>query len=76
MAVQMLKSHELLQNATDKYREVFNDEPNIAAIAPGRVNLIGEHLDYNDGFVLPMVDNVFSYLLFHIMAFLKNLSNK
>lgn len=29
-------------------------KPRWAAIAPGRVNLIGEHVDYNDGFVLPM----------------------
>jgi galactokinase len=28
-------------------------EPDVAAFAPGRVNLIGEHTDYNDGFVLP-----------------------
>jgi galactokinase len=32
--------------------EMFGVEPNIFA-APGRVNLIGEHTDYNDGFVMP-----------------------
>ncbi|NWF63053.1 MAG: galactokinase [Chloroflexi bacterium] len=32
----------------------FNAKPVFIAHAPGRVNLIGEHTDYNDGFVLPM----------------------
>lgn len=32
----------------------FGREPSVAARAPGRVNLIGEHTDYTEGFVLPM----------------------
>jgi len=31
----------------------FGTEPAVKAFAPGRVNLLGEHTDYNDGFVLP-----------------------
>lgn len=34
--------------------EVFGEEPDLMVRAPGRVNLIGEHTDYNDGFVLPI----------------------
>jgi len=36
------------------YREKFGCPPEIVVSAPGRVNLIGEHTDYNDGFVLPI----------------------
>ncbi len=35
-----------------RFKEVFGESPNIFA-APGRVNLIGEHTDYNQGFVMP-----------------------
>lgn len=35
------------------YAQIFNASPEVEAIAPGRVNLLGEHTDYNDGFVLP-----------------------
>jgi galactokinase len=38
-------------NAT--FTELFGTLPAVTASAPGRVNLIGEHTDYNDGFVLP-----------------------
>ena len=38
-----------------EYQKEFPQEkPTIAVFAPGRVNLIGEHVDYNDGFVFPM----------------------
>lgn len=40
--------------AISSYRERFGRDPEFIASAPGRVNLIGEHTDYNDGFVLPM----------------------
>ena len=35
------------------FEEVFNATPSVIAEAPGRVNLLGEHTDYNGGFVLP-----------------------
>src|SRR2546421_3352529 len=35
------------------FRTLFGRPPAVAADAPGRVNLIGEHTDYNGGFVLP-----------------------
>ncbi|SNB47506.1 galactokinase [Geobacter sp. DSM 9736] len=35
------------------FSEIFGFPPETSAAAPGRVNLLGEHTDYNDGFVLP-----------------------
>jgi len=38
----------------EEFREIFGKEPRYFVNAPGRVNLIGEHTDYNEGFVLPI----------------------
>ena len=35
------------------FAAIFGAEPDVTAAAPGRVNLLGEHTDYNDGYVLP-----------------------
>ncbi|NJM78137.1 MAG: galactokinase [Acaryochloridaceae cyanobacterium RU_4_10] len=40
---------------TPTFQDLFHQAPAIEAQAPGRVNLLGEHTDYNDGFVLPTV---------------------
>ena len=36
------------------YQAHFGQAPEVTAVAPGRVNLLGEHTDYNGGYVLPM----------------------
>ena len=37
----------------DRFQQVFGHSPETIWSAPGRVNVIGEHTDYNEGFVLP-----------------------
>jgi len=41
------------ERAEDLFREAFHADPTAVVSAPGRINIIGEHTDYNDGFVLP-----------------------
>jgi len=43
-----------IQTISQAFSSYFNSKPHFIVRAPGRVNLIGEHTDYNDGFVLPM----------------------
>ena len=42
-----------MSSIESKFLETFGEEPDLIAAAPGRVNLIGEHIDYSEGFVLP-----------------------
>lgn len=50
----MTKSDTRTQTLIEAFQSRFQDEPTTMAVGPGRVNLIGEHTDYNDGFVLPV----------------------
>lgn len=61
----------LLKKAVEEFVKEFGSKPNVAACGPGRVNLIGEHTDYNDGFVLPI-----ALPLVTILVGSKNDSNK
>lgn len=45
------------------FQKVFQREPEVYISAPGRVNLIGEHTDYNEGFVLPAAVNMHIIML-------------
>jgi galactokinase len=46
--------HPLFERAVRLHQARFGRDASIFVAAPGRVNLIGEHTDYNDGFVFPM----------------------
>jgi galactokinase len=46
---------------TQRFEELFGNRPRIFR-APGRVNLIGEHTDYNDGFVMPAAVGFSTYV--------------
>ena len=45
--------HPIITQARDAFESVFEDPADVVVQAPGRVNLIGEHTDYNAGFVFP-----------------------
>jgi galactokinase len=49
---------------TQTFRQRFGKDPAFLALAPGRVNILGEHVDYNDGFVMPTAIDRATYLAF------------
>lgn len=49
----MTAPNPIADRAIQAFRESFGRAPTLVSFAPGRVNLIGEHTDYNDGFALP-----------------------
>lgn len=50
------------QQLNEFFSAAFGQEPDLIVQAPGRVNLIGEHTDYNDGFVLPAAINYSTWI--------------
>lgn len=61
----------LIQNTTTFFEKSFGTTPQKVVLSPGRINIIGEHIDYNDGYVLPAaIDKVICF------AFEKNETKK
>ncbi len=56
-------------SAIQAFSNHFLQEPRYVARAPGRVNLLGEHVDYNDGFVLPAAIDRATYIAFSPVTF-------
>ena len=60
----------LIKNTTDFFKQTFNADADKVVLSPGRINIIGEHIDYNDGYVLPAaIDKIICF------AFEKNNTN-
>lgn len=54
MAASIPDKNEVRVKALQVFAKEFGEDATVCVCAPGRVNLIGEHTDYNEGFVLPM----------------------
>ena len=48
-----IAKHSLIDKYKEEFYEQYKNSPSIISIAPGRVNIIGEHTDYNKGFAIP-----------------------
>jgi len=57
-----MKLQDLASHVASEYEKLYVRPPRWIAAAPGRVNIIGEHTDYNDGFVLPMAIEYYSVM--------------
>ena len=58
----MKKLQDLASFVAAEFQKSYGRPPRWIAAAPGRVNVIGEHTDYNDGFVLPMAIEFYSMM--------------
>ncbi len=54
----------LIKKTTDFFRKSFNSDAEKVVLSPGRINILGEHIDYNDGYVLPAaIDKIICFAL-------------
>lgn len=61
-----MKKKKLIKSTASHFETVFQAAPEHIFLAPGRINIIGEHVDYNDGYVLPAAIN--KYICFAVSS--------
>src|SRR5215213_3680077 len=57
----MAVNQQMREKVFQDFKNNFNDQP-VVVRSPGRVNIIGEHTDYNEGFVLPAAIDKAAYV--------------
>ncbi|OCB74290.1 galactokinase [Flavobacterium crassostreae] len=66
-----MQTTDLITKTKNHFENTFNSKVEKMVLSPGRINILGEHIDYNDGFVLPAaIDKIICF------AFEKNNSQK
>ncbi|WP_445453908.1 galactokinase [Flavobacterium sp. 25HG05S-40] len=61
-----MSKKKLIQHTSEHFEKMFQHPPQTIFLSPGRINIIGEHIDYNDGFVLPAAINKYVCLAFSV----------
>lgn len=70
----------MLEKLIDRFEQIFKQKPQVYSSAPGRINIIGEHTDYNNGYVLPTAIERRTHLLWaprqsdEVLVFSENLN--
>lgn len=60
-----MNTQELVALCNQQFNEKFGENPQKIVLSPGRINIIGEHIDYNHGFVLPAaIDKIHLFCYF------------
>lgn len=54
---------QLILNATQKHKSLYSCSPTDCGYGAGRVNVIGDHTDYNDGLVFPMAIPLYTVIV-------------
>lgn len=63
MTKKVISTNKIISDLTSKFKDLYQQKPTKAYFAPGRINLIGEHTDYNGGYVFPCAISLGTYAL-------------